>query len=77
VPEIIEKMKPEPKRGKGRPSIPDKFAILDSCATVIAKGGHYTRLAPQFKLSTKQLTDLVQKNRTYVNRKIDALRKNP
>jgi len=70
-------MTAKPKRGKGRPTIPDKFAILDACATVIANGGHYSRLAPQFKLSTKQLTDLVQKNRTYVNRKILALRKNP
>jgi hypothetical protein len=64
----------KPKRGKGRPATARRYEIIDAAAKVKAEGGHYTRLAARFHLRPKQLTDLVQTNRLYFNRKVREFR---
>ena len=66
------------KRRKGRPSRPDKHTILDQAAKIKAAGGYYTSLAPRFKMTPKQLTDLVTRkgaNRSYFKRKVEEFRR--
>lgn len=73
--EIIEAVRAmKKKRGKGRPANPRKLEILAAAARVRAAGGHYSKLAARFKLTPKQLTDLVQDNRTYFNLKVREFR---
>jgi hypothetical protein len=76
--EIIEAVRTmKKKRGKGRPGIiPDKFAVLDAAALAKVRDGKYSQIAPRWNLTTRQLTDLVEHNRSYFASKVKALRKN-
>jgi hypothetical protein len=74
--EIIAAVKAykKPKRGKGRPATPDRYKILDLAAKTKAEGGAYTRHAARFHLSPKQITNLVEANRRYFNKKVKEFR---
>jgi hypothetical protein len=76
VPEIIEAMRAQKKtkRSKGRPATFDRNKILDVAAKTRAEGDAYTRLASRFHLSPKQLTNLVERNRSYFDRKVREFR---
>jgi hypothetical protein len=79
IPELIDIVRAaektsKAKRGKGRPEIPNKGAILDAAATAKVQEGTYTQIAARWKLKPKQLTDLVGNNRTYFKRKVKEVR---
>ena len=76
LPELVNIVREaeKPKRGKGRPATPDRYKILDLAAKTKAEGGAYTRHAARFHLSPKQITNLVEANRRYFNKKVKEFR---
>ena len=76
IAEILDAMriaKAEPKR-VGRPSIPNKIAILDAAALAKVTTGRYLQIAADWGLTRTQLIDLVRNNRTDFSRKEKELR---
>jgi CO dehydrogenase/acetyl-CoA synthase alpha subunit len=74
--DMVRQAENKPKRGKGRPAIPNKLAILDAAALAKVRDGRYTQIAHLWKLMPQQLIDLVRHNRPYFASKVKALRKN-
>jgi hypothetical protein len=72
--QIAEILRGVKKRAKGRPAKPDRFEILGAAAKAKAEKGKYRLVAPRYRLTAKQLSDLVQRNRVYFNRKLDEYR---
>jgi hypothetical protein len=64
------------KRRQGRPTIPNKFAILDAAALAKVRDGRYTQIAAKWKLTPRQLSNLVERNRPYFDGKVKSLLKN-
>jgi hypothetical protein len=64
------------KRRKSHLAIRNKLAILDAAALAKVRDGRYTLVARQWKLTPRQLIDLVRRNRTYFAGMVKALRKN-
>jgi hypothetical protein len=65
------------KRHKSHLAIRNKLAILDAAALAKVRDGRYTQVARQWKLTPRQLIDLVRRNRTYFAGMVRALLKNP
>lgn len=64
------------RRSKGRPSlIPNRPEILDAAALAKVKFGRYTQIAAHWKLTPRQLIDLVHNNRKSFTARVKALRK--
>jgi hypothetical protein len=77
VPEVIEMIhqaEKKPKHQAGRPATFDRNKILDAAARAKAAGRPYTALAASFHLEPKQLTNLVERNRRYFDRKVREFR---
>lgn len=68
--ELMEQTFPQPKRRPGRPTLPNQTEILDAAAKAKAETGKYTQVAARFRVTPKQLTDLVRNNRPYFNHKV-------
>ena len=63
-------------RGRGRPPIPNKFAILDAAAHAKVHHGRYKQIARDWNLKPEQLSNLVKNEWKYFSRKIKKFRKN-
>src|ERR1700722_19282450 len=78
IPELIEavrEMEKKPKRKKGRPGIGNKQEILEAAAQAKVRQGQYTHIAARWKLTRKQLTDLVRNNGKRFKSMVEDLRK--